>query len=201
MKKILAVLIILAAAVFAFTGCSQGGEDVSVAIQAKTADSISRAVNAGDEVTTVDSYLVTFKKVEIGNSEDEKYTLWESAEGEEMDIVGGADFTDTLPVAAGTYNYLRFEVETVLDIAGSIDDNGTIYTGTGSCTLDGSTYLFGTDIENLSGELTVTEPITITDGTVLVFNFDVDGTVLYQSGPADAAVLTVEKPVITLGVE
>ncbi len=187
------------------TGCDPAGTggtgDVTVALQAKTVEAGSKAVTSGDEVTTIDVYNVIFKKVEIGNSEEDKYTLWENADGEEMDIASGVSFTDTLPVAAGTYNYLRFEIDNTLNLDGSIDDDGTIYTGSGSCVLDDTVYLFGTDIENFNGEVTITEAITIVDGTILVFNFAVDDTVFYQSGSADDAVLSVEKPVITLDVE
>ena len=192
---------ILAMVMAVLMGCDPNAQTVSVGIQAKAANSASRAVNAGDAVTTIDHYDVKFTKVEIGNSEADKYTLWEKSEGEEMDIAAGVTFTDTLPVAAGTYNYLRFTIDNTLNIDGSIDDAGTIYTGTGSCVLDDTVYLFGTDIENFASKVTVTEPITIAEGVNIVFIFDIAGTVTYQSGPADAAVLDVEKPVITVAVE
>ena len=177
MRRIVISLMILAVVAAAMMGCDPNAGLVSVGIQAKTIDSGSRAVTAGDEVTTIDAYKVTFTKVEIGNSEDDKYTLWENAEGEEMDIATAVDFTDTLLVAAGTYNYLRFTIDNTLNIDGSIDDAGTIYEGTGSCVLDDTMYLFGTDIENFSGDVTVTEPITIAEGVTLVFSFDTENTV------------------------
>lgn len=202
MKKILFVLMTAAVLLIALAGCDPiGTEEVSVSLQAKTVDSGSKDVNTGDEVTTIDSYNVIFKKVEIGNSEDEKYTLWEDSEGEEMDIAASVNFTDTLSIAAGTYNYLRFEIDSTLAIDGSIDDEGTVYTGSGSCVLGDTTYLFGTDIENFEGSVTITEPIVVAEGTTLVFNFDVAETVFYLSGPSDDAVLDVEKPVISLVVE
>jgi hypothetical protein len=195
-------LLIVAAAAFAMTGCNLVGaaQDATLKISARLATAASRSVDAGDIVTTISSYKVMFKKVEIGNSEVDKFTLWESAspDGEEMDIVDAVSFIGVRAVTEGTYKYLRFTIGTTLNVDGSIDDAGTVYAGSGSETLTEDSYLFGVDIPNGLGEATITAAIEVVDGAALALVFDVDGTVTYLSGTSDAAVLSVEKPVITV---
>ncbi len=207
MKKLL--LLVAVITVFALSGCALfSGKSVSVTIDAKLNDAsslgfITRAVNPGDPVTEIDAYRVIFKKVEIGNSEDEKFTLWENADGEQKDIAGDVSFTDTNKVVPGVYNYLRLTIGTVLSVDGSIYDSetSTTYTGSGSCELDNEQYLWGTDIDNFQGEITLQDPIVISGDSSIAFTFDITDTVFYLSGDSANAVLEVKKPVVTIGVE
>lgn len=196
------LIVAAVAATIAMTGCDLAGtaQKATVKISARLATAASRSVDPGDVVTTVSSYKVMFKKVEIGNSEIDKFTLWESAspDGEEMDIVDAVSFGGVQAVTEGTYNFMRFTIGTTLNVAGSIDDAGTIYSGSGSEVLTAESYLFGVDIPNGLGEATITEAIDVVDGVSLAMVFNVDGTVTYLGGPADAAVLSVEKPAITV---
>jgi len=190
------------AAGLSMAGCNLAGtpQPVTATISARLVTDASRAVAAGDTVTTIDSYKVMFKKIEIGNSEDDKFTLWDSAtpDGEEMDIVKGLPFENVQAVTEGTYNFIRFTIGTTLAVAGSIDDAGTIHSGTGTAALSEDSYLFGVAIPNGLGEATITEAIVIEDGVSLAMVFDVDGTVTYLGGTADDAVLAVDKPVVTV---
>jgi len=202
MKKISIILLVLPLIWIVLMGCNNSGfSPATVTVQARLADSGSRVVSSGDVVTTIDHYNVIFKKIEIGNSEEDKFTLWEKPDGETMDITSTVDFSDTLQVYPGSYKYVRIEVDKVLAVEGSIDDNGTIIEGQGTCTLTESTHLFGTTVENWAGEVTLMDEILIVDGTNLIFSFDIDGTVFYLSGTAADAVLDVKKPVISLLVE
>lgn len=201
MTRIKAYLMIAAVATSAAaSGCdllNQAGE-ATVSLSARVDDSASREVTAGTVVTTVDAYRVTFKKIEIGNSETDKYTLWESDGGEEFDIAEEIEFDGVAALPAGTYNYLRFTIGTTLSIDGSIVDGDVVYEGSGSETLDEETYLFGVDIPSGLGEATVADPIVISDGASLAIVFNIAGTVTYLSGSEDAALLSVVKPTITV---
>lgn len=189
----IAMIAALALVAISFISCSLPSKEVSVGASAGLAQ--SRAIAPGDPVTTVSSYRVIFKKIEIGNSEQDKHVLWQSESGEIKDIVDGVDFQDTLPVPAGSYKFVRLTIEPLLSVAGSIDDNGTVYTGSGTVSLDQTAYVWGSVLEGASA---LSSEIEVTEGSRLAFSFDVAGTIAYLSGPADGAVLAVAKP--TLGV-
>jgi hypothetical protein len=174
------------------------GQPVTIAIKAGIPQSAGRAVSPGTAITTIDAYKVVFHKIEIGNSETDKFTLWESAAGETKDITSAVSFSGVKPVKAGSYQFVRLTVGTTLAVDGSITDAGTVYTGSGTATLSETTYLWGTAA---AGNGKLTAPVTIRDGSVLDFNFLVAGTVTYGGGPADAAVLGVSKPELTVIVE
>ena len=125
------------------------------------------------------------------------------SEGEQKDVAGDVNFTETNPVVPGVYNYLRLTIDTLLSVDGSIydDETGTTYIGTGSCELENEQYLWGTDIENFQGEITLQDPIVISGDCSIVFTFDITDTVFYLSGDSANAVLEVKKPVVTISVE
>ena len=82
MNKTVIILSVIFTVGILFSGCDSDaapGTLTDVTIMARTADSGSRAVNPGDPVEIIDSYSVVFTKVEIGNSEEEKFTLWEES--------------------------------------------------------------------------------------------------------------------------
>jgi hypothetical protein len=197
----IAIIAAIAAAALVLGACAPEGEAnviLSAALAGGTpAPAASRAVTPGDAVTTVDAYRVVFTKVEIGNSEEDKFTLWESADGETMDVAAALQFSGVQPVPAGTYAFVRLTIGPVLSVDGSIDDAGTLYAGTGSVTLDKVVYVWG---NGLTGASALASPVVITDGCEIAFSFDVADTVTYQGGPADAALLSVVKPVLDVEV-
>jgi len=188
MKRVSLSLIVLALAALA-ASCAPAGGGVVVELGAGL--SSPRAVNAGDLVTSIDSYRVVFTKVEIGNTEDDKFTLWEDPAGQVMDVAGTVSFDGVLPVAPGSYDFVRLTIGPLLSVDGSIDDAGTIYSGSGSVSLDQTVYIWGGP---LAGAAALDAPILIGQGSRLSFVFDVAGTVAYQGGPAEAAILSVAMP-------
>ena len=164
----------------------------------------ARAVNAGDPVSTLSSYRVVFTKIEIGNSESDKYTLWESAAGVTKDIVGSVSFDNVRPIPEGTYQFLRLTVGDTLTVDGSIVDSAdplVSYSGTGTATLGQTVFLWGTSLLNDAGKITLSSPVTVKDMGILSFTFDVAGTVTYQGGPASGATLGVAKPTLAVSVQ
>jgi hypothetical protein len=197
LKKKIAAVAALALVASLFFSCDLMPEkNVSIGLRAGIAG--SRAVIPGDPVTAIASYRVIFKKVEIGNSEADKHTLWESDSGEGKDLVSAASFSGVAPVPAGSYKFIRLTVDPALNVDGSIDDNGTIYVGSGSVTLDETSYVWGSVLEGASA---LSREILIKEGSVLSFVFGVDGTVTYSGGPASGATLGLAKPSLSVTVE
>lgn len=185
----------LVAAIFFSCDLSERGT-VSVGVSAGIAR--SRAVNPGDPVTTISSYRVVFKKIEIGNSEADKHTVWESEAGESKDIVATSAFSGVAPVPAGSYQFIRLTVAPVLAVDGSIDDGDAVYSGSGSVTLDETEYVWGSGLEGASA---LSQEIVIAEGSHLSFLFNVDGTVTYLGGPATGATLGLSKPALSVTVQ
>ena len=201
MRKMMSIFTMVLMVLFLATSCNNSlPRLVSVGVDAKLVD-LSRAVSSGTVVDTISAYRVSFSKVEIGNSEEDKFTLWEnSGDSEIKDVTGAVDFGEPAQLLTGTYNYVRLTIGQILNIDGSIDDGGTVYTGSGSCVLDETRFLWGTDIENAAGEITLQGAIEITGDCGWSFLFNIDGTVTYLSGPEDAAILSVIKPVLDLDI-
>ncbi len=201
-KSLVSFLISLSIVALLFSACSGFGQkEVVISLSASSDISglnAARAVNPGDAVTTIDSYRVLFKKVEIGNSEADKFTLWESAEGEEKDIASAISFSNVQPVLTGTYAYVRLTIGPVLNVDGSIDDAGTIYSGTGSASLDKTVYIWGAGINEAAS---LSQEIVVEEGASMAFEFDIANTISYLSGPADAALLAVTKPNLSVVIE
>jgi hypothetical protein len=192
---------VLAIAAYALLlpGCAPAGAvQVVPGIKASISGASARAIASGDAVTAIDSYRVVFKKIEIGNSEADKYTLWENAAGEEKDIAQATVFAGVQPVAVGTYGFVRLTIGPVLTVAGSIVDAGTTYSGTGNQTLEQTVYVWGSESD---GGAVLAAPVTIVEGCSISFDFDIAGTVRYMGGSADAALIGVSKPNLAVTVE
>jgi hypothetical protein len=197
MKSKITAIAALALLAAAFCSCDLASkENVSVGMSAGIAQ--ARAVNPGDPVTTISAYNVIFKKVEIGNSEEDKYTLWESADGENKNVAAAVSFEGVRAVPAGGYKFIRLTIDPTLSVEGSIDDNGTIYSGSGIVTLEKSAYVWGSVLEGASQ---LSREIVIGEGSELAFSFDVAGTIAYQGGPASGATLSVAKPALSVIVQ
>lgn len=201
MKKMLSLLCVMSVIAVLTTSCDTSGtpQMAKVRINAGIADDLNRAVTGGTVLDTITSYRVVFSKVEIGNSEEDKFTLWENS-GEEMDITGPVNFGDSAELLTGTYNYVRLTIGQIINVDGSIDDEGIVYTGTGSCQLDEINYLWGTNISNNLGEISLQGAIEVSGDCTLSFSFDIGETVSYEGGPAEAAGLSVIKPVLGLNI-
>ena len=201
MKKMMSLISLMCLMIVMVTSCDTGGtaQMARVGINAEITDESNRAVTGGTELDIITSYKVVFSSVEIGNSEEDKFTLWENS-GEEMDITGAVNFGESVTLLTGTYNYIRLTIGQIINVDGSIDDEGIIYTGTGSCELDETSYVWGSDISNALGEITLLGAIEISGDCTLSFQFDIDGTVSYEGGPAEAARLSVIKPVLELEI-
>ena len=163
-------------------------------------NNINYLIASGDKVTTISSYKVIFKKVEIGNSETDKFTLWEDNSGDEKDIVNTISFTGTKEIKVGTYKYVRLTIGNIIKVTGAIKDNTTDYKGSGTGTLSETVYLWGTDILNLSGEKILTNEINISADCDIEFDFNIVNTVTYLDGTSDKAILGVQKPVMKISV-
>lgn len=208
MKKIafhLCIALCLAAATL-LSSCQQASPgQVAVSIKAgigsaAAKSAASRSLSGGETVAPISAYRVVFKKIEIGNTETDKFTLWENSAGMVENIASPVSLAGVQAIEPGTYNYVRLTIGDTLSVDGSVTDpaDATVYSGTGSCVLDNTEYLWGTNIANSKGELTLRGPITITANSSLSFSFDIAGTVTYKSGPAQNAALGVTKPVLSL---
>jgi hypothetical protein len=96
-------------------------------------------------------------------------------------------------VPAGSYKFIRLTIEPSLSVEGSIDDNGTIYSGSGVVILEKSAYVWGSVLEGASA---LAQEIVIAEGSEIAFSFDVAGTIAYQGGPASGATFSVLKPAL-----
>ena len=200
MKSKIVIGCVLVIAIMLIGACSVVGTNQSakVAITSNIASSGSRLITPNTAVTTISSYRVVFKKIEVGNSEQEKYTLWEDSVGQLKDIANPVNFDGVATIPSGSYNFVRLTVGDTLNVDGSIDDSGSLVTGSGTTVLNSTIYLWGSGVINAQGESTLTSPVVVRDGGTLAFNFNTTGTVTYLSGAANAAVLGVVKPVLTL---
>jgi hypothetical protein len=202
MKRIacsLAAIVGIAAGA-ALLGSCQMSEPAAVAVSIKAGATgpSSKALVGGETVSAVTAYRVVFRKVEIGNSESEKYTLWEDEAGKPENIVSSVSLADVRSIPPGTYKFVRLTVGDTLSVDGQVSDGGVIYKGTGTCILGSTTHLWGTEVATADGASTLSSPITIAAGSTISFAFAIDGTITYQGGSADNAVLSVTKPVLSL---
>ena len=207
MKKIafhLCIALCLAAATL-LSSCQQASPgQVAVSIKAGIGSAAaSRSLSGGETVAPISAYRVVFKKIEIGNTETDKFTLWENSAGMVENIASTVSLEGVQAIEPGTYNYVRLTIGDTLSVDGSVTDpaDATVYSGTGSCVLGNTEYLWGTNIANSKGELTLRGPIAITANSSLSFSFDIAGTVTYKSGPAQNAALGVTKPVLSLSAD
>jgi len=193
MKKFLKFLIIGAIVLFSFA-CNQSASNLG--FQAVASDSEARNITLTNG--TVTSYSLKFYKIEIGNSETDKYTVWESETGEAKDLANSPTFdVSSATVPIGTYQFCRVIVGDTLSITGTITPGGS---GSATLTLAGNytsqtegletgqvAFLFGTADVNNTGQYVLTSTIEVADGTVLSMNFDLANTISYSSGLAVTA--------------
>jgi len=152
-----------------------------------------------DAAATFTGYKVTFKKVEIGNSENDKFTLWESATGEQKDIISAVTFTGVNKLVEGKYKFLHLTIDPALILSGTVVlSNGTASSVlTRTNTLSTNTFLWGVSgTPGASGNFILTETIRIYDGAKLSLTFKIKNTLTMTN---DNAVLTA--PQVTVKAE
>ena len=130
---------------------------------------------------TITNYLVKFVKIEIGNSESDKFTLWSSSSstGDQKDIFNQVTFSGIQKVKEGNYKYVRLTIDPTLSVSGYIDDNGTNIYGTATLTVS-STHVWG--ISGTGADNLLTSEITIQDGGQISLDFNVMNTLVYSNG-------------------
>ena len=98
---------------------------VDVAVTAAAVDGTNasalgvQSINLGSGVV-VTSYEVTFYRIEVGNNDDDKFTLWEDEAGVTQDLVAAVAFENVLPATWGTYQFMRVTIGEDLDLAGTV---------------------------------------------------------------------------------
>lgn len=205
MKRCVIFIIGITASLALITGCNLfNNQPVPVGLKAALTNQAAlgfRSIDMGNGVT-VDTYSVTFYKIEIGNSEEDKFTLWESTTGETKDLVSGDLTFDSsngvvgLPVP-GEYQYCRLTIGETLSLAGTVDTVGsgsatTVVTGNYAANADGkAVFLFGTADSGATGDFLLTAAVTVQEGSVLTFSININGTVTYTD------VVNLDPPTIT----
>jgi hypothetical protein len=104
--KIVKTVLILLIVITLMPSCEEDDStDSGVSLSFNVEADNSTRFDAGNGVT-VNNYLVTFYKVEIGNSEDDRFTVWEDSSGKEVDLASlePVSFEDTYKV--GCWNLL-----------------------------------------------------------------------------------------------
>lgn len=127
----------------------------------------------------ITAYRVTFYKIEIGNAETNKFTVWSNASGELKDIAGATiSFSNVVPADAGTYKFMRLTIDTNLVLSGNVTlSNGTVTNVTATNRLGTNQFLWGTSDTGATGGFLLTSAVNITNGGKLAFVFKVKNTV------------------------
>lgn len=198
-------LLVLALAAFllaSLASCSNSAVTLTSAADATSAPS-APALNGlpvfQDTAATFTGYKVTFKKVEIGNSESDKFTLWENSAGEQKDIISAVTFTGVNKMIEGKYKFLRLTIDPALILSGTVVlSNGTASSVlTRTNTLSTNVFLWGVSgTPGASGNFLLTDTIRIYDGAKLSLTFKIKNTLTMTN---DTAVLTA--PQVTVKAE
>jgi hypothetical protein len=198
MKKTFILISILIIMTVIFLGC--GPATVGINFSAEAVNQITKDIDMGNGVIVQD-YNVTFYKIELGNSEDDKFTLWESTDGEVMNLVDAVDFTDENGAVPGTYEFCRVTIDETINLVGS--DNGN--SGEADVVVSGNfdmsvpegqeVFLFGTESApgDITGDFLLTSPINVQENTELTMIVDISDTV---SGDGSGNI-TLTEPTIT----
>ena len=70
----------------------------------------------------IDTYNFTFYKIKIGNSEENKFTLRENADGVPQDLISAVTSEAVQEVVIGEYEFCRIIVGKTISLTGSYDD-------------------------------------------------------------------------------
>ncbi len=137
----------------------------------------------------VSEYNVVFYKVEIGNSEEDKFTLWENDDGVTQNLASTEirDFNSENDVAPGLYKYCRVTIGSTINLVGAYRDvKGEaaveVSGNSNSSEATKAVYLFGKAETGTTGDFILTSEIDVQNGSALVFVVNVKDTVTYNSG-------------------
>lgn len=193
-KQVFISALILITALF-MPGCSDDDENFenpAVNFKAQAKNGLSKTIDMENGVY-VDEYRVKFYKVEIGNSEDDKFTLWEDADGSVKNIAaaGPINFRGENEPEFGTYKFCRVTIHNTIELEGfyqpDVEDDPVegeaSVTVTGNFATDGEkeVFLFGTADQGVAGNFVLTDEIDVEDGSELTFIVNIAGTVDYSS--------------------
>lgn len=132
-----------------------------------------------DAAATFTGYKVTFKKVEIGNSESDKFTVWESLSGEQKDLISAVTFSGVNKLVEGKYKFLRLTIDPSLILSGTVVlSNGTASPEvTRTNTLSTNQFVWGVSgTPGASGAYVLTDTIRIYDGAKISLTFKIKNT-------------------------
>ncbi len=187
-KKLLSTFVLVISVIFV-SGCfdENSGNKGNIRFSAKVINNQSKSIDMKNGVV-VDEYNVIFQKVELGNSESDKFTLWENSTGETKNIAAenGVEFENIKEISEGKYKFCRITINRDIKLKGSY--NGTAGTadvkvsGNFSTTSDQAVFLFGTESTQATGKYLLTESIEIKDDTEMALLFNIFETVIYSNG-------------------
>ncbi len=187
-------------------GCKESDSGVSTESNQATVDFKTRATYYSDAETSnttlsaqpadveildilVSEYNVIFYKVEVGNSESDKFTLWESEEGVTQNLASTElkDFDSENAVVPGLYKYCRVTIGTTINLVGAYRDNrgeaDVQVSGNWASDEEGKEqFLFGTTETGTTGNFILASEIDVRHGSSLTFVVNVKDTVTYSSG-------------------
>jgi hypothetical protein len=169
------------------TGCVMPGTLTVKAKAENTAGLMSIAsprfnsIDMGSSVILTE-YKVKFYKIEVGNNEVNKFTVWENPAGEVFDLTEAISLANTASVGYGSYQFCRFTIDKVINIKGTVSSvpQSVAVTVSGNFGNDGSQaqFLFGTAEVNTTGKYVLSAPIDIRDNITLELLFHLEGTVV-----------------------
>lgn len=145
-----------------------------------------------DNEIKVEKYFVTFYEIQIGNSEQDKMTLWENANGEKMDITEPITYYKDKDLRMGDFEFCRIVIGKTIKLKGSYNNGPTEtveveVSGNANNSLSDEekkkkqAFLFGTS-SAVTGKYHLRDEIRISEETTLLCKFNIDGTVSYNNG-------------------
>jgi hypothetical protein len=160
------------------------------AVNSAPSPSIMWSVDMGNGIV-VEEYNVKYYKIEIGNSENDKFTLWEDSNGQTINLANATpvELIGLNPAIKGTYKFCRITIDKALTLDGTytgLPVDAVTYNVTGNCSLDvdpKAVFLFGTSTTGVTGNFLLTEEIVIEEGTILSFVVNLAGKVSAANPP------------------
>jgi hypothetical protein len=197
MHKSLGIAIIsLMVAATAFVNCQKPTETeekakLKIVAKVKSPQQAPRRTyaDATSEGVTVEAYNVTFKKIEIGNSEDDKFTLWEGDKN--ADITNQLEFDNVKEIKEGEYEYCRITIGTKISVSGKATSGSAVDEGTAQTEV-AAQHLFSKEEGSLS------EALKVEDGKTFAVQFDITNKVKWDYTEKE---LYLDLPVLSITIQ